>query len=203
MEGFEYGHFVAGLDQVPGAAQAGWSAAHQGNFMSAGFDFHVSLLNRVRVEVIGNVTFQGANRHRYAFFVENAGAFALFRLRTNPAAHPWQGIVLLNQQRRARDISRKDQTDEVRDLHGYRTASHAFGILALQTSLGFLEGEFVRETKRDLLKIADAHRHRQFGHGLPDARGTRLLFGGSFKHGQALIQSAVLSKVIVGAVAFN
>jgi hypothetical protein len=101
-------------------------------------------------------------------------------LRTDAAGDGGQRVVAKQTLRGFGNLPLRKQPDETRNIHADGTAADATRVFALQTAVGFEQGELLGEAQVDFLKIGGARSGILLRHFL--AVNLQTLFGGDGGH---------------------
>ena len=153
-ERLEHGDVEALARELAGTGDAGGAGAHDGNLVAVGG----LALGRL-ADLVGHVAehaLQLADGDGVALLAQDALALALVLLRAHTAADGRQQVVSLDGRKRAGPVLFADLLDELRNVHAYRAALHAQGLLAVQAAVGLSDGVGLGVARVDRAEIASA-----------------------------------------------
>ena len=169
---------VSHADQFAGGGESRRTGPDDGHALAGGGRLGGRQLIGMIARPVGNVTFEVADSHRRALVAAHADDFTLRLLRADPTGDGWQGVVAKEALCGLADLAFRNQADEARDVDVHRAARHAARVFALETAVGFQQGELLRETEVDFLEVGGAGGGSLFGHLLPV--DLQALLGGDF-----------------------
>ncbi len=105
---------------------------------------------------VGDVPLEVPDRNRGALLGADADLLALRFLRADPAGDAGERIVVEKGLGGRVNVALGDEVDEARDVHPYRAALDAGGVLALDAALGLGRGEQLGEPEVHLLEVPGA-----------------------------------------------
>ncbi len=147
---------VAAEREIGGARETGRSRADHRNLETGGrrqlghLDF--AALGHLPV---GDKAFEPADGDWIALLAGDADDFTLVLLRADAAADGGQGVVLFDDRERAFEVGFLDLGDKTRDVDAHRAAVDALGFLALEATIGFEQGDVLRESQGHLAEVLD------------------------------------------------